>query len=60
MVEEFVVACGAELLIPSFTKGKKQLSPKDVEVSRNISTVRIHIERVIGLLKIDSPFCRDH
>ncbi len=51
LVEEFVVSCGAELLIPSFTKGKKQLSPKEVEVSRSISTVRIHIERVIGLLK---------
>ena len=52
MVEEFVVTCGAEWLIPSFTKGKKQLSPKEVEVSRNISTIRIHIERVIGRFTI--------
>ena len=51
MVEEFVVTCGAEWLIPSFTKGKKQLSPKEVEISRNISTIRIHIERDICLLK---------
>ena len=51
MVEEFAIGCGAELLIPSFAKGKKQLSPKEVEVSRKISSVRIHIERVIGLLK---------
>ena len=51
MVEEYDVTCGAELLIQFFTKRKKQLSPKDVEVSRNISTIRIHIERVIGLYK---------
>ena len=38
------------MLIISLTKDKKQ-SPKDVEVSRNISTVRIHIECVIGLVK---------
>jgi len=51
MVEELVIGCGAELLIQSFTKDKKQLSPKEVEASRKISSVRIHIERVIGLLK---------
>jgi hypothetical protein len=43
--------CSAELIIPSFTKGKKQLSAKEVETSRKISSVRIHIERVIGLKK---------
>ena len=60
LVEEFVVSCGAELLIPSFTKGKKQLSPKEVEVSRSISTVRIHIERVVLLVcrRIGSKFCK--
>ena len=43
--------CGAQLIIPSFTKGKKQLSAQDVEISRKIASVRIHIERIIGLIK---------
>ena len=49
--DEFATLCGAELIIPAFTKGKKQLSAKDVETSRKISSVRIHVERVIGLIK---------
>ena len=40
-----------ELIILSFTKGKKQLSSKEVETSRQIATVRIYVERVIGLIK---------
>ena len=40
-----------ELIIPSFTKGKKQLSAKEVDVSRQIASVCIHVERVIGLIK---------
>lgn len=51
LVDDFAAACGAELIIPAFTKGKSQLSPKDVEVTRKIASVRIHIERIIGLLK---------
>ena len=42
---------GGKLVIPSFTHGKKQLSMDEVEYSQRISKVRIHIERVIGLLK---------
>ena len=38
------------LLIPAFTKNKPQLSAEEVEVTRKIASVRIHIERVIGLL----------
>ena len=38
----------AEVKIPAFTKGKKQLSGIEVEQSRRIASVRIHIERVIG------------
>lgn len=40
-----------ELVVPSFTKGKLQLSAKEVELSRAMSRVRIHVERVIGVLK---------
>lgn len=42
---------GATLEIPAFTRGKKQLSQRDVEMSKKLSQVRIHVERVIGLLK---------
>ncbi|XP_052264175.1 uncharacterized protein LOC127871688 [Dreissena polymorpha] len=42
--------CGS-LKIPAFTKGKDQLSPLDVETTRKIANVRIHVERVIGLVR---------
>ena len=42
---------GAKLEIPAFTRGKSQLSQKDVELSQRLARVRIHVERVIGLLK---------
>ncbi|KAK2142831.1 hypothetical protein LSH36_908g00019 [Paralvinella palmiformis] len=38
----------AKVKIPSFIKGRKQLSAIDVESSRAIVNVRIHVERVIG------------
>ena len=37
--------------MPAFTKGKKQLSHEEIEQSRLISRVRIHVERVIGQLR---------
>ena len=42
---------GAKLEIPAFTRGKAQLSQREVEMSKKLSQVRIHVERVIGLLK---------
>ena len=42
---------GASLEIPAFTRGKKQLSLREVEYSQRLSKVRIEVERVIGLLK---------
>ena len=39
------------LAVPPFTKGKKQLSKRDVEKSKQISNIRIHVERVISALK---------
>jgi hypothetical protein len=42
---------GVKLVVSSFTKGKSQLSGAEVEESRKIANVRIHIERVIGRIK---------
>ena len=41
----------AEVKIPPFMKGKKQLSCREVDWPREISHVQIHVEQVIGVLK---------
>ena len=48
---ELVANYQAEAKLPSFTKGKKQLSWKDVQESRELAQVRIHVERLIGMVK---------
>ena len=42
---------GVTLSIPPFTRGKTQLSPLEVESGRRLSALRIHVERVIGLVR---------
>ena len=49
--DEFAAGAGVELIIPAFTKGKQQLSAKEVETTRQLASSRLHVERVIGLLK---------
>ena len=41
----------AEVKVPPFTRGKKQLSKAEIDNSRQLSRVRIHVERVIGLVR---------
>ena len=48
LIEQELNEKGAYLKIPYFTKGKDQLSGKEVHESRQLSNVRIHVERVIG------------
>ena len=50
-IEEEIWYHHAQINVPAFTKGKDQLDPIDVEKTRNIAKVRIHVERVIGILK---------
>lgn len=50
-IQESLMFHQAELAIPAFTRGKDQLDPVDVERTRGIANVRIHVERVIGLLR---------
>ena len=47
-IQESVGLYCARIKIPAFTKGKKQLSGIEVEQTRRIANVRIHVERVIG------------
>ena len=42
---------GAKVLIPAYTKGKSQLSKEEVETTRQLARVRIHVERIIGQLR---------
>ena len=46
-----VQACTVLRLNYTLTKGKKQLSQLEVDTSSQVSSVRIHIERVIGVLR---------
>lgn len=50
-VAESLGLVNARLKIPAFTKGKQQLHPAEVESSRGLAAVRIHVERVIGLVR---------
>ena len=50
-IAESVGTMQAKLHIPAFTKGKSQLSALEVEQTRSIANVRIHVERVIGLVR---------
>ena len=40
-----------KLHIPAFTRGKSQLSALEVEETPSIANVRIHIERVTGVVR---------
>ena len=50
-IHESIAFKRAKLVVPAFTKGKEQLDPVDVETTRAIANVRIHVERVIDLLR---------
>ena len=50
-IHESISLYFAEVKVPSFTKGKAQLSTYDVNTTRELARVRIHVEQVIGLLK---------
>lgn len=42
---------------PVFSRGKSQLHPIDLENTRAIAHVRIHVERVIGLIRKKYRIC---
>ncbi|KAK4317580.1 hypothetical protein Pmani_011339 [Petrolisthes manimaculis] len=50
-IAESVALMQASVEVPTFMGGKKQLSGVDVIKTRNIANVRIHVERVIGMVR---------
>jgi len=50
-IQESIGMMCAEVKIPAFTKGKSQLSATDVQTTRKLAHLRIHIERVIGVVR---------
>ena len=49
-ITESVGLRNAKLVIPAFTKGKSQLDPVDVEQTRGIANVRIHVNKLLDCL----------
>ena len=49
-ISEIVGLHGAKLEIPAFTEGKIQLSSFEIEETRRLAHVWIHVERVVGLM----------
>ena len=50
LIREELLCRGASLVIPAFTKGKNQLSQREVITSRKIANVRIHVSLIVLLL----------
>jgi hypothetical protein len=62
LVEEEISSRGAKLITPSFMNNKTQLSNTSSERTRRIANVRIHVERIIGVLRtrfkiLNGPIC---
>lgn len=41
----------AEMKTPGFTRGRAQMDPRSVEETRKIAHLRVHVERIIGLVR---------
>ncbi|CAN7986214.1 unnamed protein product [Ixodes hexagonus] len=52
LIREDIGRVGATLVVPAFTRGKRQLPAQEVETARQMSKIRIHVERAIGRIKV--------
>lgn len=57
-VKESIEVLGGRLEIPAFTTGKDQLHPIDLEKTRELARVRIHVERIIVVLENKFQICK--
>lgn len=59
LIEELVTEKKAHLKLPCFVKDGGQLHPTEIEKSRKLSSLRIHVERVINILRQKFNICSD-
>lgn len=59
LIRDEVNAKKASLEMPSFVRNKNQLHPFELENSRKNSSLRIHVERVINILRKKFSMCSD-
>lgn len=50
-ISDLIESRGATLNIPAYLKNKKQFGPAEIELNKQVTKFRIHIERCIGTLK---------
>ena len=53
-IKDMIKQLNIELNTPPFMNGRKQLPQEEIQEGRTIASLRIHVERVIGRLKIFS------
>lgn len=53
-IKDLLKDIGVELNIPPFMEGRQQLPPQEIETGRRIASLRIHVERSIGRMKLYS------
>ena len=57
-IQDSVGLMCAEVKIPAFPKGRCQLDARDVESTRKIAHLLIHVERVIGTVRNKYTICQ--
>ena len=51
-IKDLLKDIGVELNIPPFMEGRQQLPPQEIEAGRKIASLRVHVERAIGRMKL--------
>ena len=59
-IAEDVGFFAAKVVIPAKTRGKMQLTPFEIEETRRLAHLRIHVERVIGMNNWKFLLCDTH